>query len=268
MVNELLRSAANALSNSPTPLLDARVLLAHCMGEKNAALIFKEPSESEKNLFLSCIKKRAAGIPVAYITGEKEFMGLRFFLNNDTLIPRPDTECLVERVLKEAPPAPKVLDLCTGSGCIGISLAHFMKDAFVTLSDISENALSAARKNAAENNVSERTDFKIFDVLSGDIKGGYNIITANPPYIKSDIVKTLEVSRFEPTLALDGGTDGLLFYKAIIKKAHTALKKDGMLALEIGFDQAAEIYALAKDFTDVNVYKDYGENDRVVTCIK
>ena len=108
MVNELLRSAANELSNSPTPLLDARVLLAHCMGEKNAALIFKEPSESEKNLFLSCIKKRAAGIPVAYITGEKEFMGLRFFLNNDTLIPRPDTECLVERVLKEAPPAPKV----------------------------------------------------------------------------------------------------------------------------------------------------------------
>lgn len=269
MVRDLLKNAAQKLSGSESPMLDARVLLAAAMGKSDAALIFEYPNEEELALFNEYIKKRAEGTPVAYILGEKEFMGLTFRLNSDTLIPRPDTECLVEKIIeKNQFASPKILDLCTGSGCVGISLVHFIKGSACDLTDISENALKMAKENAELNGVFCRTNVFVLDVLNDEIPKGYDIIVSNPPYIESDVVKTLEVSRFEPKRALDGGLDGLEFYKVIAEKAYTALEIGGMLALEIGYNQGESVKALLKDFSDIELYKDYGNNDRVIIAIK
>ena len=269
MVRELLKSAANMLADSPSPLLDARVLLAHAMDKSDAALIFDMPDEKEMALFNEYIEKRKTGIPVSYIIGEKEFMGLRFKLNQDTLIPRPDTECLVEKVLElNNFSSPYILDLCTGSGCIGISLAYFLKDCRVDLTDISENALSEADKNAHLNGVSDRTKTFVLDVLNDEIKSDYDIIVSNPPYIETDVLSTLDVNRFEPHRALDGGADGLTFYKVIAEKAYSSLDFGGMLALEIGYNQAESVTSLLGKFSSVSLFKDYGNNDRVIIAVK
>lgn len=268
MVTDLLRKAARRLSGSSTPMLDARVLLAHCAEKDDAAMIFDMPSEDRLALFEECLARREKGEPVAYIIGEKEFMGLRFTLNRDTLIPRPDTECLVENVLGRVKDGMRVLDLCTGSGCIGISIAHFVRGAYVTLTDIADGALSAAKRNAALNGVADRAEVKRLDVLSESIAAGYNVITANPPYIQSDIARRAEVSRFEPMLALDGGADGLVFYREIIKKAYCALADGGVLALEIGYDQAHSVCEAAREFSAAEIYRDYGGNDRAVILTK
>ncbi len=269
MVRELLNNAAKKLSCSETPLLDARVLLAKAMNKENAALIFETPDDVQKEAFDTYIEQRAKGVPVAYILGEKEFMGLPFRLNEDTLIPRPDTECLVERILEECTfRSPKILDLCSGSGCIGISLAKFIDNATCDLTDISENALKAEKENAKLNQVENKVKIFRLDILTDEIEKGYDIIVSNPPYIKSSIVPTLEVSEYEPCLALDGGSDGLDFYRVIAKKAYDALFTGGMLALEIGYDQGSEVTELLNDFSKVSLYKDYGNNDRVIIAIK
>jgi len=269
MVRNLLKEAALKLSRSETPMLDARVLLAYAMKKKDAALIFEYPDEEELALFNRYIEQRAKNIPVAYILGEKEFMGLTFRLNKDTLIPRPDTECLVEKVIeKNTFSAPRILDLCTGSGCIGISLVHFIKNASCDLTDISEGAMKMAEENAILNGAEKRTKVFRLDILSDDIHKGYDIIVSNPPYIESNTVPTLEVSKFEPERALDGGIDGLDFYRVIAQKAYNALSDGGMLALEIGYNQGESVKALLKDFKDVQLYKDYGNNDRVILAIK
>ncbi len=269
MVSKLLRDASARLKKSESPMLDARVLLAKAMGKSNAALITDMPNDNELAVFNEYIEKRALGIPVAYISGEKEFMGLTFRLNQDTLIPRPDTECLVEKIIESNNlSSPKILDLCTGSGCIGISLASFIPCSECDLTDISENAMDKAKENALLNGVKDRTNVFKIDVLKDDIPKGYDIIVSNPPYIKSDIVPTLDVSEFEPCRALDGGKDGLLFYRLIIQKSYEALNEGSVLALEIGYDQGEEVKELLKDFSKVSVYKDYGGNDRVIIAIK
>jgi len=269
MVRDLLREAAHKLVNSESPLLDARVLLAAAMNKSDAAMIFEYPSDEELALFSEYINKRATGVPVAYILGEKEFMGLTFHLNSDTLIPRPDTECLVEKVIENNTfSSPAILDLCAGSGCIGISLARFIANSSCDLTDISESALAMAKENAILNGVSDKTDAFILDVLSDEIPKKYDIIVSNPPYIESDVVKTLEVSRFEPKRALDGGIDGLDFYKVIAEKSYEVLDKGGILALEIGYNQGERVKALLQKFSNVELYKDYGDNDRVIIAIK
>lgn len=269
MVRELLKEAAGKLKKSESPILDARILLAKAMGKENAALIFDMPDEKQLAIFNEYIKKRSNGMPVAYILGEKEFMGLRFLLNPDTLIPRPDTECLVEKIIGQNKlSSPKVLDLCTGSGCIGISLAKFISGAECDLTDISEGAIKMALENAMLNGVSDRAKAFILDILENDIPSGYDIIVSNPPYIKSNIVPTLEVSEFEPRRALDGGSDGLIFYRVIAKKSYEALSPGGMLALEIGYDQGKSVTNLLENFSNVKLYKDYGNNDRVIIAIK
>lgn len=269
MVNKLLRTAASELKNSESPLLDARVLLAKAMGIENAAMIFNMPSDSQKKKFDEYIIERKKGIPIAYILGEKEFMGFTFKLNSDTLIPRPDTECLVEKIIEHNKKSDaKILDLCTGSGCIGISLVKMMKDAICDLTDVASGALTAAKENAHINGVADRTRIYALDVLNDDITGNYDIIVSNPPYIRSDIMKTLTVSEFEPHRALDGGEDGLIFYRIIAKKAYDKLPQGGMLAFEIGYDQREDVVSLLKDFSDVSTFKDYGANDRVIIAIK
>lgn len=269
MVRELLSNAASQLKNSDTPMLDARVLLAKAMGKTNAALIFDMPSAEEVSVFNSFIEKRKAGMPVAYILGEKEFMGLTFRLNSDTLIPRPDTECLVEKVIEiNNFSAPRILDLCTGSGCIGISLVKLIENAVCDLTDICSGAMEMAAENAVLNGVQSRTKVFKKDVLADEIGQGYDIIVSNPPYIESDIVPTLEVSEFEPLRALDGGEDGLTFYKVIAQKAYAALDNGGILALEIGYNQGESVKELLHKFSKVQIFKDYGNNDRVIIAIK
>ncbi len=269
MVRNILKDAAEKLKSCDTPLLDARILLAYAMEKRDPALIFEGPTKEQFELFESYIEERLKGVPVAYIVGEKEFMGLPFKLNEDTLIPRPDTECLVEKIVeKNTFSSPRILDLCTGSGCIGISLTNFIPSSFCDLTDISEGALIMADENARLNDVKNRTEVFKLDVLNDGIPKGYDIIVSNPPYIESDIVPTLEVSRFEPFRALDGGADGLDFYRVIVKKAYEALDKGGMLALEIGFNQGESVKELCKDFSSVELFKDYGNNDRVIIAIK
>ena len=268
MVNMLIHDAAKKLTQSDTPLLDARVLLSSVTHE-NTAMLFRDLTKDEVALFNKYIDMRMRGIPVAYITGEKEFMGYPFFVDSSTLIPRPDTECLIEKILeKSLASSPSILDLCTGSGCIGIVLALMIENATVDLTDISENALKIAEKNVKRHNLSDKAKIYSLDVLKDEIKGKFDIITANPPYIPSFVVSTLDVSKYEPVTALDGGKDGLDFYKVIIKKAYNTLSSGGMLALEIGYDQGESVPSLMKDFSSVEVYKDYGSNDRVVIGIK
>ncbi len=269
MVRELLKNAALRLTTSETPMLDARVLLAKVVGAENAAMIFNMPNEVQIKIFEEYITRRQKGEPVAYILGEKEFMGFTFQLNPDTLVPRPDTECLVERVIElNHCNAPKILDLCTGSGCIGISLAKMIEGSQLDLTDISESALKMAQLNAAELGVGDRTKIYPLDILNEEIGGMYDIITANPPYIEREIAKNLSVSEYEPMRALDGGEDGLTFYKVISKKAFAALNKGGMLALEIGYDQKEKVSTLLTEFSEVLTFKDYGGNDRVIVCFK
>lgn len=269
MVRELLKNAAEKLKCSDTPLLDARVLLAKAMGKDDAALIFDMPGADALKKFEDYISKRADGMPVAYILGEKEFMGFKFRLNSDTLIPRPDTECLVEKIIEENSGRNlKILDLCTGSGCIGISLVKMLENATCDLTDISEGALSKADENAALNEVDGRTRVFRLDVLTEDFPTGYDIIVSNPPYIESGIIPSLQVSAYEPERALDGGEDGLTFYTVIAQKAYDALSPGGMLALEIGYDQKQSVSALLSKFSQVKTFKDYGGNDRVIIAIK
>ncbi len=268
MVNKIISDAAKRLTNSDSAMLDARVLLAHATGCEDSRMLFREPDENELKLFENYISQREKGVPVAYIIGKKEFMGLCFELNESTLIPRPDTECLVERVIELShAKSPKILDLCTGSGCIGISLAKFIDGAEALLTDVSADALSMAKKNATANNVN--CVVKKLDILNDEIDGQFDIITANPPYIETEICKGLEVNKFEPTLALDGGEDGLVFYRALSEIWYPFINRGGYLAMECGEEQAKDIFSLFVDKAEKGkVIKDASDLDRVVVIAR
>ncbi len=254
---------------SETPLPDAKALLSYVL-KKDPLLVWRALSPEEEELMLYLIEKRKKGVPVAYLTGEKEFMSLPFFVNENTLIPRPDTEIIVETLIDMYKnKSPEILDLCSGTGCIGISLAHYISGSNVTLADVSEGALEISEKNISRHGLSQRVKTCLFDVLKDSITKKYDIIVSNPPYIESAVCKNLEVSRYEPNLALDGGGDGLKFYRAIIPKAFSALNPGGVLAFEIGYDQGLSVPNLMKTcFSEIFVKKDYGDNDRMVYAVK
>ncbi len=254
---------------SETPLPDAKALLSYVL-KKDPLLVWRSLSSEEEELMLSLIEKRKKGVPVAYLTGEKEFMSLPFFVSEDTLIPRPDTEIIVETLIDMYKnKSPEILDLCSGTGCIGISLAHYIWDSSVTMADVSEGALGISQKNISRHGLSQRVKACRFDVLKDTITKKYDVIVSNPPYISSSVCKGLEVSRYEPNLALDGGDDGLNFYRAIIPKAFSALNPGGVLAFEIGYDQGLSVPNLMKPyFPEIVVKKDYGNNDRMVYAVK
>ncbi len=211
------------------------------------------------------LKKRAEHIPLQYITGEQEFMGLKFKVNSNVLIPRQDTEVLVEEALKRIQPGMRVLDMCTGSGCIAVSIAKNVPHIEMHAVDISKQALNVAKDNAKLNEVSvefERSD--LFDYVTGK----YDVIVSNPPYIPtSEIPKLMpEVGSFEPVEALDGKEDGLYFYRKIIAECKDYLNPDGMIFFEIGYEQGADVSALLQEagFSQVAVVKDLAHLDRVV----
>lgn len=220
------------------------------------------------------IARRAERIPLQYITGTAPFFGRDFYVTPDVLIPRFDTETLVEAALKAMDEKKgkemDVLDLCTGSGCIPISLAlQFPERAHYSGTDISLKALAVARHNAEH--LHAKVNFYPGDLFA-EVRGEYDIITANPPYIQSDVIKTLdpEVRDHEPHLALDGGADGLAFYRRIVKEAPLYLKTHGLLMMEIGADQGAEVVRLAQKagFSSVRIEQDLAGHDRVAAARK
>jgi len=248
---------------------DAWLLMEYVFGIRRIDYLvnpFEYADETKASQYISLIEKRGSRYPLQYITGHQEFMGLDFIVNEAVLIPRQDTEVLVETVLEYMKAGDKVLDMCTGSGCIIISLAAGKQAGRAVGADISDEALQIAKANARHNHVGD-IEFVQSDLFE-NIDGLYDIIISNPPYIPSAGIERLmpEVKLYEPSLALDGAPDGLLFYKRIIKGAKTFLKPGGCLFFEIGWDQAGGISAMLRenDFSEVIVKKDLAGLDRVV----
>lgn len=263
----------------PDASLDARLLLENvCQTNRHDLLVHGEQEVAQEELeqYLSYIEQRSHRVPLQYITGQQEFMGLSFKVDCNVLIPRQDTEILVEEVLRILQDGNSILDMCTGSGCILISLLQFSNHCKGLGVDISGEAVAIARENAdlilrkSEESIqnTERSYSFVKSDLFQEIKGTYDIIVSNPPYIKSDVITTLmpEVREFEPYQALDGKEDGLYFYEKIIMESKKYLNKEGSLFFEIGYDQAIDVQALMKEagFININVVKDYAGLDRVV----
>lgn len=268
---ELLQTAKNILKQQgiTDADTDAWYLLAHVFGIKRTDYFIHgneaAPMESGKK-YMELVTLRAGHIPLQQLTGVQEFMGMEFTVNEDVLIPRQDTECLVEEVLKVCKDK-RVLDMCTGSGCIIISLAKLGSLKGAVGVDISENALKIAGENALKHQV--EAEFLQSDLFEG-VEGSFDIIVSNPPYIPVDEIKTLmpEVRDHEPLLALEAGEDGLIFYRRIAAACEKHLNKGGHLFLEIGCNQGEDIKQIlsAKGFVDVIVKKDLSGLDRVVSA--
>lgn len=269
---ELLKLGENVLKkeNIQDSHIKASILLQYVLNQTKQHLIINseeivEPSKiNEYNNYLQLIIQ---GTPIQYITNHQQFMALDFYVDENVLIPQPDTEILVEeglKIIKEQ--NRKVLDLCTGSGAIAVSIAHYCQNSTVTATDISKEALEVARKNANLNNVNiEFIESDLFDELT---ERSFDIILSNPPYIETDIINTLVKDvQSEPHLALDGGKDGLKFYRRILAEAHKYLKTDGYLMLEIGYNQGNAVINLKHNNLKLitkQPIKDLNGNDRVV----
>lgn len=225
----------------------------------------QELSEEQVAAFEEALKRRLQHIPVQHITGKQEFMGLSFSVNEHVLIPRQDTEILVEEVLRNLHDGFSILDMCTGSGCIVLSLLHYSNGCQATAVDISEKAIEVAEKNA---DALQKKVTLIQSDLFENVTGQYDIIVSNPPYICSDVIPTLmeEVRLHEPMQALDGMEDGLFFYRRIIEDSKKHLLSGGMLFFEIGYDQGKSVPELMREagYKDVAVVQDYAGLDRVV----
>ena len=270
-----------ALSMLPNGKNEARTIMSYATGLGTAELITRAKELMRDDDFAEFEKRiysRIEGVPLQYIVGMQEFMGLPFRVNPSVLIPRLDTEILAEQVLGiiegKGLERPEVLDLCTGSGALGVTIAAKVPGALVTMTDVSEAALQTAMSNAGLNGVNRRCSFLLgdmFDAVPDDKL--FDIIVCNPPYIESDVIETLdvEVKDHEPRIALDGGKDGLDFYRIIADKASMHLKSGGILALEIGCDQGVAVKRLlnkAKTYGNVRVVRDLAHLDRVVIAVR
>lgn len=259
---------------SPTPRLDVETLLQKALGVDRLYILLNldnDLSEDEEKTFNKFIEERLNNRPIAYIVGNREFMGLDFYVQEGVLIPRPDTEVLVEEVIELAKDKGQIeiLDIGTGSGAITVSLAKYLENAKLTSVDISEIALEIGKKNAISNNVEDRINFVKSDLFSSLNKNQkFDIIVSNPPYIKREVIDTLDkqVKDFEPYNALEGGIDGLDFYRAITTQAKDYLKEGGVLAYEVGHDQSEDVSKLMEmdGYTNIYTRKDLQQIDRVV----
>ena len=276
LYNEGNSALSMALEEEREAQLDARLLLEHVCGTSLQTLLLdgeRPVTDNEAELYRRLLKRRCSREPLAYILGKWDFMGLEFGVSSDVLIPEQDTENLVEEVMREVCDGDRILDLCTGSGCILLSLLNYSNGSTGVGTDLSEGAIDVAKENALKLGLSERCDWKAGDLFEAVDPGEkFDIIVSNPPYIRSETIGELapEVRIHEPRMALDGGDDGLYFYKRIIPEAADYLRTGGMLFLEIGYDQAEQVSALMKDagYYEVRTIKDYGGNDRIVCGIK
>jgi len=256
--------------------LEAQLLLAHVLQCTRTQLYmaFDKPlAEPELAGYRALIKRRLGGEPVAYLLGEQEFWSLPFFVDASVLVPRPDTETVIEvvRGLRDRAAAARILDLCTGSGAIAISLAKEYAAAQVIATELSREAAAIAVRNAERNGMADRVEVRVGDLFAPVAGERFDVITANPPYIATAVLATLspEVRR-EPRLALDGGADGLAFYDRIAAVAADHLAPGGALVLEHGFDQADAVRArlAAAGFDRITLVHDLGKNPRVTWAMR
>ena len=276
-IGSLLNLATKMLKSKEidTARLDSQLILGKVLNKDKIYLMINSNKEVEKEKeeeFLNLINKRMENMPVRYILEEVDFMGLDFYIEEGVLIPRSDTEVLVEEVLKIIEEDEKlyVCDLCSGSGAIGISLAYYRKNIMVDLIDFYEKPEKISKKNIIKNNLENQVKFIKSDLLKEPIKElkKYDIIVSNPPYIKEDVIETLmdDVKNYEPRSALSGGDSGLIFYERIVEESKKVLKENGILAFEIGYDQGDSVSNIMKNngYIDIKVVKDLAGLDRVV----
>lgn len=274
-IKEAIEKGAVALKveNIESPKLKARMLMQFILNKPRQYIIVNDMQELSKGLeqeYFEGIAKLRQNIPIEHITHQKEFMKLNFFVNESVLIPRQDTEILVEEVIRIAKKTNglQILDLCTGSGAIAVSAAKYIEKSEITAVDISQEAIKIASKNAIMNNVENQITFIKSDLFENVKKEKYDIIVSNPPYIKRlEIPKLEKQVQKEPNIALDGGFDGLDFYRKIIKQSYEYLKYNGYLCLEIGYDQKDDVVELLQNeekYSEIYVKKDLYGNDRVV----
>ena len=249
---------------------EALILLEYLMNTERSDLFSHPEREVDEETFLKftgLIDRRNSGEPVQYITGKTYFFGLEFYCNRNVLIPRFDTEILVEEAIKRSPKGAKVLDLCTGSGIIALCVKHEREDLSVTGSDISEEALKVASKN--KDNLSLDVSFVQSDMFE-NIDSGYDVLLSNPPYIRKEVIEGLDVKvkDYEPYSALCGGEDGLDFYRIIAEESRKIMKNNSLLIVEIGFDQGEEVKELFMEngFDDIEIIKDLNGLNRVVVA--
>ena len=261
------------VANLDTPKLKARLLMQFLLNKSRQYIIVNDTQNlttNQEEMYKKSIEKLKKGIPIEHITHQKEFMKLTFFVDNNVLIPRQDTETVVEEAIKIGRTIKNVqiLDLCTGSGAIAVSLAKYIKNSKITAIDISHKAIQIAKKNAINNKVESQITFLESDLFENLLEQKYDIIISNPPYIKKDVLKSLSKQvKKEPIIALDGGYDGLDFYRKIISKAYDYLKFSGYLILEIGYDQKEDVIDLIKKqdkYNKIYCKKDLCGNDRVI----
>ncbi len=275
-VRELMQSISSKLreSHSSTPVLDASLILMRWLGFSRTELYTKDdyiPDDNEMRKIEYWTLKRYEGCPMAYLLGKADFMGLSIKVQESTLIPRPETELLTEKVLEAAKSRGyrKGLDMGCGSGAIAISLCHYDPDLEMTASDISERALLIADQNVRDHKANVRL---VHSDLFENIRESFDFIVSNPPYIRSDDIPFLEkdVKNYEPLSALDGGKDGLFFYREIINAAASHINKNGLLAFETGYDEGEAVRELMSGagYRDIEIFKDLAGLDRVVMGYK
>ncbi len=259
-------------NENENPYFEAHLIFRHILKMSPTDLVLsrnKEISEESIEIINSYVERRINHEPLQYILNSQEFMGIDFYVDENVLVPRQDTETLVEHILEHFKgEALNGIDIGTGSGCIAISIAKFNQKSFFNAIDISKKALDVAKKNAVDNGVIDRVNFIESDIFTYNPYGKYDLIVSNPPYIKSADIDGLQrdVNGFEPRGALDGGATGLLFYERIVKISPKLLNTNGMLAFEVGFDQAEDVKRLMeKDFYDIKIINDLCGVGRVVS---
>lgn len=270
VINDAERKLSeNSIENSR---MEVYILLEFILNKPKSTILCHDTQMMDKcdaDRFYKLIKRRIEGEPLQYIINRQYFMGYEFYVDENVLIPRADTEIIVEEVLQYSQNIlnPKILDLCTGSGCIGISLAKRLKEANIYASDISKKAIDIAKYNSNTNKTT--INFIASDLFEDIFIKDFDIIVSNPPYIEKFEIDNLpqEVKK-EPLIALDGGEDGMSFYKRIIKEAKKYLKNNGMIFLEIGYNQLDKVRKILSDeeYKDIKIVKDYSQNDRVVAA--
>lgn len=241
--------------------------------EKEKIILFyeKELDENSIKSYKNLLEKIVLGVPIQYIINKQEFMKLTFYVDENVLIPQPDTEILVEEIINQYNGKKcKILDLCTGSGAIAIALAKYLEYAEIVASDISVKALQIAKLNAEKNLVHRKIKFIESDMFTKINDNNFDIIVSNPPYIKTEVIKQLDTQvKKEPNIALDGGQDGLKFYKTIISNSYKYLANNGKIFLEIGYDQKEDVINLLNKsnyYEDIYSKKDLGKNDRIIVA--
>ncbi len=258
-----------------SPRTNAEILLAHILKCKRLQLYlsFDRPlKDDEKNLYRELLQRRANHEPVQYITGIVEFYGLEFHVDKSVLIPRPETEILVETIIKNTNPDEKIniLDIGTGSGNIAVTLAKHLPNSKVTAIDKSKDALKIAIKNSELNNVNEQIDFIEYDILNNQkfFANDFNLIVSNPPYVSEEEYNNLEpeLNEYEPSIALTDFSDGFIFYKSISKQAENLLTANGKLYFELGTGQSKNVKEIMEqnNFSNIQIIKDYQNHDRVI----